>query len=155
MTTGTAHALVSLVPPAWVDWLKKPCYSTLISDQTIFYTTIVNVNTLLSSHMLSAACMFTFFVDVFVVDLSFKDICSHDDTGWVEQQIWKGWWQRQQSWYGAMVAAPVHEGLTSHCPHACIWLPIAPELQKYWGRYWSVMDAQQSFGAGEKQIENW
>ena len=65
--------------------------------------------------MLSAACLYCFFVDVFVVDLSFKDVTAIMMT--------QGEWSNK---YGKadgstnnpdMGAAAV---LTSHCPHACI-----------------------------------
>lgn len=157
MTTGTAHALVSLVLPAWVDWLKKPCYSTLISDQTIF----------LNHH---CQCQHLVIISHAQCSMHVYFLCWCVCCGLVIQRHLQSWWHRVSGATNMerLMATPTiliwgnggssrSWGIDLSLP-ACLYMITnctRIELQKYWGRYWSVMDAQQSFGAGEKQIENW
>jgi len=157
MITGTAHALVSLVLPAWLDWLKKNCYSTIVLIKH-FVKPPLSTPCYHLTCSVQHACILSL-----LTCLSWTCHSKTSLQSWwhrVEsEQIRKGWWQHQQSWYGAMVAAAVHEVLTSHYPHACTWLPIAPVHQDWASEIFRQIlvcyGCAKSFGAGEKQIENW
>ncbi len=143
MTIGTAHALVSLVLPAWLDWLKKnslSSWSNILSNHHCQHLVII-------SH---AQCSMPAYFLCWRVCRGLviqRRHCSHDDTGLRVNKYGKAddntnnpdmgqWWQLPFMRFWPLTARMlVHDYQLHQCTRI--------ELQKYLGRYWSVMDAQK------------
>ena len=149
MTTGTAHALVSLVLPAWLDWLKTTCYSTIV----------------LIKH----------FVKPPLLTPCYHLACSVQHACIVSLLMCLSWTCHSkmslQSWWHRVSGATNTERLMA-APTILIWgqLPSWPltarmpvydyQLHKDWAseilrQILVCYGCAKSFGAGEKQIENW